>query len=136
MACPPFDPDRRALLRLLAATPVLLATGCSLFEDAELRLGTRAQLVQKGYLTAEFNGNTVWVTLQGGQLQCLDLTCTHKQCTVAWKAADAAFVCPCHKGRFDAKGAVLSGKPTSPLRRLLAEERGPDIWVRNEVVAN
>ncbi len=53
-----------------------------------------------------------------GELMALDMRCTHAGCSVIWQAQDAAFVCPCHGGRFDRDGAVVEGPPKLPLVRL------------------
>ncbi len=42
-------------------------------------------------------------------------TCTHLGCTVAWKADENRFVCPCHGSRYDNQGLVIHG----PARRNL-----------------
>lgn len=41
--------------------------------------------------------------------------CTHLGCTVAWKASQNQFVCPCHGSRYDNQGRVVHG----PARRNL-----------------
>lgn len=40
-------------------------------------------------------------------------TCTHLGCTVAWKADQNRFVCPCHGSQYDNQGRVVQG----PARR-------------------
>jgi len=46
--------------------------------------------------------------------------CTHLGCSVNWKEADNAYVCPCHDAKFDPEGAVLDGPPPRPLDRFSA----------------
>ncbi|MBX3101843.1 MAG: Rieske 2Fe-2S domain-containing protein [Bacteroidetes bacterium] len=128
----PESCDRRTVLRALAAVPLATLAGCSLLEDSEVLAGSRASLTQQGYLETDFNDARIHVRQTAQGLLCLDLTCTHKQCTVRWKVQEQVFVCPCHKGRFDAQGKVLAGKPTEPLHRLKAELRGEEVWVLNE----
>ncbi len=41
--------------------------------------------------------------------------CTHLACRVTWKGDLNAYVCPCHDGRFDITGKVVSGPPPRPL---------------------
>ncbi|MBI4827783.1 MAG: Rieske (2Fe-2S) protein [Nitrospinae bacterium] len=45
----------------------------------------------------------------------LSAVCTHLGCIVKWSESKGEFDCPCHGGRFDAKGAVLGGPPPKPL---------------------
>jgi len=43
--------------------------------------------------------------------------CTHLGCIVTWDEENKIFKCPCHDGRYDAEGKVISGPPPSPLQR-------------------
>ncbi len=45
----------------------------------------------------------------------ISTTCTHLGCTVAWKADQNHFVCPCHGSQYDNQGRVTHG----PARRNL-----------------
>lgn len=121
----------------LTAGAGMLAS-CGLFAESEVRLGTQAELTERGYLTAPLNDDeTVWVGLNAQQQPyALLLTCTHKQCTVAWQSTQREFKCPCHQGRYDAQGQVLSGRPPAPLAQLRVEQRGADLWVLNEPVTS
>lgn len=51
-------------------------------------------------------------------LDALSAVCTHAGCTVKWDAAAKQFLCPCHGGRFDLAGKVVSGPPPKPLAPL------------------
>jgi arsenite oxidase small subunit len=50
--------------------------------------------------------------------------CTHKNCVVDWHTDQKAFICPCHKGRYDIAGNVVSGPPPANLPRYLVAEEG------------
>ncbi len=41
--------------------------------------------------------------------------CTHRGCTVDWKADSQQFVCPCHGSKYDAEGRVVHGPAKRPL---------------------
>lgn len=61
----------------------------------------------------------VFVTRTGeGQLKVLSPICPHLGCSVAWRANQNKFVCPCHGGQFDAEGKRLSGPPPRGLDSL------------------
>ncbi|MBC7972100.1 MAG: Rieske 2Fe-2S domain-containing protein [Verrucomicrobia bacterium] len=45
----------------------------------------------------------------------ISTTCTHLGCTVAWKADQNRFICPCHGSQYDNQGRVVQG----PARRNL-----------------
>jgi nitrite reductase/ring-hydroxylating ferredoxin subunit len=141
--------DRRQFLWQLAVGSAALATApmltaCGLFDDAELRVGSLADLAARGFLEADFNDGRVFVRpadahtevakltaadVTQGALVALELTCTHKGCIVAWQPRTQEFVCPCHQGRYDPEGRVLAGKPPAPLSRWQVELRGDEIWV-------
>lgn len=48
----------------------------------------------------------------------LSAVCSHLGCIVQWHDEQQEFICPCHAGRYDAEGAVISGPPPKPLQRL------------------
>jgi len=46
-----------------------------------------------------------------GQVTVLSAVCPHLGCTLPWVAEQNEFICPCHKGTFDAAGKFVSGPP-------------------------
>jgi Rieske Fe-S protein len=59
--------------------------------------------------------------------------CTHLGCIVTWDEGQQIFKCPCHDGRFDAEGNVLSGPPPAPRHPVKIE--GGKIYLRTDTVA-
>lgn len=57
----------------------------------------------------------------GSEYLVLEATCSHLGCNVHWREEEGKFACPCHNGRFDRNGLVISGPPPRPLRRLPAK---------------
>ena len=47
----------------------------------------------------------------------LSSICTHQGCSVNYSSTSKQFSCPCHGGRYDISGKVLSGPPPAPLRQ-------------------
>lgn len=104
-------------------------TSCALWEAKEVRIGKISDWEANKFLTAELNEATIFVSKdERNILYALDLTCTHKQCTVRYKEEIHGFKCPCHKGIFDIMGKVLEGRPPRDLARLKVELRGDDVW--------
>lgn len=67
----------------------------------------------------EFDSRTaVLVRKKGGELVALSAICTHLGCVVQWQKDKEEFLCPCHAGRYNADGAVLSGPPPKPLGKI------------------
>lgn len=60
------------------------------------------------------DGPTI-IVRHGGRLKALSAVCPHLGCLVKWLPNEEVFLCPCHAGRFDANGVVISGPPPSPL---------------------
>ena len=61
--------------------------------------------------------------------------CTHLGCIVSWDEQQNMFKCPCHDGRFDADGNVISGPPPAALKRHPAKIDDGKILLRTETVA-
>jgi Rieske Fe-S protein len=60
--------------------------------------------------------------------------CTHLGCIVTWDEDKHIFKCPCHDGRYDADGNVLSGPPPAPLKRHPAKVEDGKIFLSTETV--
>jgi menaquinol-cytochrome c reductase iron-sulfur subunit len=70
--------------------------------------------------------------MAGGQLQVLSAICPHLGCSVAWKASEGKFVCPCHGGQFKADGLHISGPPPRSLDNLKAQVKNGKLQVQFE----
>jgi cytochrome b6-f complex iron-sulfur subunit len=71
----------------------------------------------------------ILVNTQEGQLVALTAVCTHLTCTVRYETDSGTLYCPCHNGRFDLAGNVISGPPPAPLEVFKVEVVGEDIFV-------
>ncbi len=69
------------------------------------------------------------VNTADGQLRAFSAVCTHLTCTVNYEADTGTIYCPCHNGRFDLSGNVLSGPPPRPLEAYKVEVSGSEIFV-------
>lgn len=124
------DIDRR---RLLAAAGALAglglsSLGCSGDTGSALSPGQVAvplsDLPEGRRHVVLVGENPVEVVRTGDAVAALMLRCTHMGCVVRWKPGERIYVCPCHDGRYDAEGRVLSGPPPLPLRRVSVSVRG------------
>lgn len=118
---------RRFLLQLsLAGSALLLAPALSSADDAPAPNGWvvvgKASSFVKGAaptavtLPASAGGLTLFVARGTDDgLRALSSLCTHRGCAVDWQAGDQAYLCPCHRGRFDATGQVMGSLPRRPL---------------------
>ena len=74
---------------------------------------------------------TVFVVKRGASdVIALDSTCTHLGCRVRWDPDQRLLVCPCHGGVYDPTGAVISGPPPAPLRKMTARVDGNLVLVQ------
>jgi len=77
-----------------------------------------ADLPVGGTRSISYEGKPALVMRTDDGVTALSLICTHLGCTVQWQDGKQQFYCPCHDGRFDRDGDVLSGPPPLPLERL------------------
>jgi cytochrome b6-f complex iron-sulfur subunit len=71
----------------------------------------------------------ILINTKEGQLVALSAVCTHLTCTVRYESDSETLHCPCHNGRFDLSGNVISGPPPAPLEVYKVEVVGEDIFV-------
>lgn len=60
----------------------------------------------------------------------LSAVCTHVRCILNFDRDRRAIVCPCHDGRFDLNGNVLSGPPPRALPTYEVSQRAGEVYVR------
>ena len=60
----------------------------------------------------------------------LSAVCTHVRCILNYDRERRIIVCPCHDGRFDLKGNVLSGPPPRALPQYEVSMRAGEVFVR------
>ncbi len=88
----------------------------------DLRIG-EARLVRHG--TTPF----FIVRLDATRVIALSAVCTHLRCMLDYDRERKGLVCPCHAGRFDLAGNVLSGPPPRPLASYGVSMRAGEIYV-------
>ena len=59
----------------------------------------------------------------------LSRVCTHLGCLVEYQRETNQLLCPCHAGRFDLDGNVLSGPPPQPLSKVALKVDGDSLIV-------
>ncbi len=64
-----------------------------------------------------------------GQFKAFSAVCTHLNCTVQYDPEISAILCPCHNGKYDLNGQVISGPPPKPLEPFAANVQGDEIVV-------
>lgn len=77
------------------------------------------------FVIVPVSGQRVIIFQAQDQLLAFSAKCTHEGCTVTYLPNQSVVWCPCHDGRFDLTGRVLSGPPPQPLVKYLAK-RQPD----------
>ena len=83
------------------------------------------KLEQNKFVIVPVSGERVIVFQSQDQLFAFGAKCTHEGCTVTYLPGQSIVWCPCHDGRFDLSGRVVSGPPPQPLARYAAK-RQPD----------
>jgi cytochrome b6-f complex iron-sulfur subunit len=59
----------------------------------------------------------------------LSRVCTHLGCLVEYQKGTEVLLCPCHAGKFDLDGKVISGPPPQPLPRLTLKVEGNSLVI-------
>lgn len=75
----------------------------------------------------------VLVNTASGELLAFNAVCTHLNCTVQYDSQASHIWCPCHNGRFDLTGRVISGPPPQPLEKYNVKINGEDIIVSKNI---
>ncbi|MFC2169975.1 ubiquinol-cytochrome c reductase iron-sulfur subunit [Acidobacteriota bacterium] len=71
----------------------------------------------------------ILIKMANGELMAFNALCTHLTCTVIYESETETLLCPCHNGRFDLSGEVVSGPPPNSLEVFNVEISGEDIVV-------
>lgn len=71
----------------------------------------------------------IYLVNKGNSIIALSPACTHLGCFVNFDRNINEFICPCHGGRYDIEGKVISGPPKEPLQRLPVKIEGKRIFV-------
>jgi len=71
----------------------------------------------------------ILINTKEGELKAFYAVCTHLTCNVRYESDTETILCPCHNGRFDLSGNVISGPPPSPLESYNVEISAEDIIV-------
>lgn len=89
------------------------------FEKIDGPISRNIALTQRDGWREVVTAQPVFITRTGeGQLKVLSPICPHLGCSVAWRAKENKFICPCHGGQFDSEGKRLSGPPPRGLDTL------------------
>lgn len=95
-------------------------------------VGKVADLDKSGQLLNENSpiGPVLVVGTSKENLVAVNPTCSHKGCTVAWKAQAKKFVCPCHGAEYGIDGTVQKEPATKPLKTYAAKIEGSSVVVK------
>jgi cytochrome b6-f complex iron-sulfur subunit len=69
------------------------------------------------------------VRMDATRVIALSAVCTHVRCILGYDRERRGFVCPCHDGRFDLAGNVLSGPPPRALPTYAVSVRAGEVFV-------
>ncbi|BAY40978.1 cytochrome b6/f-complex iron-sulfur protein PetC [Nostoc sp. NIES-2111] len=122
-------------LGLIASSLPVAIAACSSAQTASTdwqTVGNVTDLDKSGQLLNENSpiGPVLVVGTSKENLIAVNPTCTHKGCTVAWKAEAKKFVCPCHGAEYGIDGKVQKEPATQPLKTYAAKIEGSSVVVR------
>jgi glycine/D-amino acid oxidase-like deaminating enzyme/nitrite reductase/ring-hydroxylating ferredoxin subunit len=83
------------------------------------KLDQLAELAPGEGKIVQFEGDKIGVyKSEEGELFAVNPVCTHLKCDVAWNSAEKSWDCPCHGGRYDCQGKLLTGPPSFDLEQV------------------
>lgn len=88
-----------------------------------------------GWLTQNAKSLAYVKRIKEDEVIAINATCTHLGCIVTWKEDQKIFQCPCHNGRYDVDGKVISGPPPAPLKRHKTKVEDGRILLSTEAVS-
>lgn len=115
------------IIRYLKPLPQSGATG-----PTRLTRDEASKLEQNKFVIVPVSGQRVIVLQSQDELLALSAKCTHEGCTVTYVPGQSSIWCPCHDGRFDLSGRVLSGPPPKPLAKYMAKRQPDGVIVISE----
>jgi len=118
----------RVLGRLTGAGVLGALTSCGEAQPAELRLPL-SQVPVGARQDLQLGGTPIELLRTEAGVEARSLLCPHMGCRVVWRDQEGEYFCPCHEGRFDPEGTVVSGPPPKPLRQIPARIEGDQIVV-------
>jgi cytochrome b6-f complex iron-sulfur subunit len=69
------------------------------------------------------------VRLDAARVVAISAVCTHVRCILGYDRERRGLVCPCHDGRFDLAGNVISGPPPKALQTYPVSVRAGEVYV-------
>jgi len=103
------------------------------FAKADAPISKTVTFAQRDGWREVISTQSVYVSRRSdGKLQVLSAICPHLGCSVAWKANEGKFVCPCHGGQFKPDGLHISGPPPRSLDNLKAQVKNGKLQVQFE----
>ena len=106
------------IIRYLKPLPQTGPTG-----PTHLTRDEAGKLEQNKFVIVPVSGQRVIVLQSQDQLYAFSAKCTHEGCTVTYQPGQSVIWCPCHDGRFDLTGRVVSGPPPQPLVKYAAQRQ-------------
>jgi cytochrome b6-f complex iron-sulfur subunit len=100
----------------------------------EVPVIARSQIPTNGGVVVNLPAGHVAVLDVNGEVRAFSAVCTHLGCLITWQpTSDHAWYCPCHKGKYDREGRVVSGPPPRPLTRYPVSVRDGQVYVTIKV---
>jgi len=87
-----------------------------------------------GWLTSNSRALAYVKRIKDNEVIAISAGCTHLGCIVTWDEDQKIFKCPCHDGRYDTDGKVISGPPPAPLKRHKTKIEDGRIFLATETV--
>lgn len=71
----------------------------------------------------------IFIAVNKSGITAFSPVCTHFGCLINWDNNKRMFLCPCHGGKYDIDGDVISGPPPKPLMRLPLKTKDGKVYI-------
>ncbi len=95
----------------------------------EIPAGTVNEIPPDGVRFVQLPEGPVMLGKVDNEVHALSAICTHLGCIIQWNPNAKQFICPCHGGKYDLNGKVVSGPPPRPLEKIEVKLRDGQVFV-------
>jgi cytochrome b6-f complex iron-sulfur subunit len=85
--------------------------------------------IGEGRLVRHGSRRSTWCASTPARVLAISAVCTHVRCILGYDRERKGLVCPCHDGRFDLAGNVISGPPPRALQVYPVSVRAGEVYV-------
>jgi cytochrome b6-f complex iron-sulfur subunit len=95
----------------------------------EIAAGSVTEIPADGVRLLHLPEGPVMLEKTDNGVRAFSAVCTHLGCIIQWHPEAKQFICPCHGGKYNLNGDVVSGPPPRPLEKIEVKLRDGQVFV-------